>query len=108
VQTRAVSSFKAHPLKFYLDLGIRVTVNTDNRLITDTTVSKELKIMADTFDLSLPDVRTLITNGFKSAFVPFHEKAELLRQVNREFDAVVARHAKPATSDAKKEAKKGA
>jgi adenosine deaminase len=91
VQTRAVTSLKAHPLKFYLDLGIRVTVNTDNRLITDTTVTRELALMQQTFNLSLADIRTLVVNGFKSAFIPFHEKAELLRQVNKEIEAVIAR-----------------
>ena len=39
LQTRSVSDFKAHPLKFYFDFGLRVTVNTDNRLITDTTAT---------------------------------------------------------------------
>jgi adenosine deaminase len=96
VQTRAVTSLKAHPLKFYLDLGMRVTVNTDNRLITDTTVTKELVSIQKTFDLPLTDIRALVINGFKSAFIPFHEKAELLRHVNREIDAVIARYQKPA------------
>lgn len=89
VQTRAVASFRDHPLKFYLDLGIRVTINTDNRLITDTTVSKEFALMQRTFDLDFKDLRTLVLNGFKSAFLPFHEKAELMRQVNREIDQVL-------------------
>lgn len=96
VQTRAVESFKAHPLKFYLDLGIRATINTDNRLITDTTVSREFEIMQRTFDLGIDDIRTLVINGFKSAFIPFHQKAELLRQVNRELDEVIARFSQPA------------
>lgn len=106
VQTRAVSSLKAHPLKFYLDLGIRVTINTDNRLITNTTVSREMSLMQKTFDLGLKDIRTIITNGFKSAFIPFHEKAEQLREVNKEMDAVIARFSKAAVG--KDEAKKTA
>lgn len=88
VQTRAVESLRDHPLKFYLDLGMRVSVNTDNRLITDTTVTNELWLMTQTFNLGFEDIRTLIVNGFKSAFIPFHEKAELLRQVNREIAQV--------------------
>ncbi len=96
VQTRAVTSLRAHPLKFYLDLGIRVTINTDNRLITNTTVSRELWLMQQTFDLSLDDIRTIIVNGFKSAFIPFHEKAELLRQVNKEIGEVMTRFSAPA------------
>src|SRR3954470_20192586 len=42
VQTGAVKDLASHPIKLYFDLGLRVTVNTDNRLITDTSVSKEL------------------------------------------------------------------
>jgi adenosine deaminase len=42
VQTGAVRDLASHPLKLYNDLGLRVTINTDNRLVTDTTVSKEL------------------------------------------------------------------
>src|SRR5260370_34812145 len=42
VQTGAVPSLASHPLKFYFDYGLRVTINTDNRLITDTNVTKEL------------------------------------------------------------------
>jgi adenosine deaminase len=95
VQTGAVSSFKAHPLKFYLDLGIRVTVNTDNRLITNTTLTQEFQVMQQTFNLTLDEVRTILINGFKSAFLPFHEKAELLRQTNKQIDAVIARFSKP-------------
>lgn len=92
VQTRAVNSLKSHPLKFYMDLGIRASINTDNRLISDTTVSRELWRVTQTFDLTFAEVRTLIINGFKSAFIPFHEKAELLRQINREIDELVARY----------------
>ena len=101
VQTRAVTSLRAHPLKFYLDLGIRVTINTDNRLITNTTVSRELWLMQQTFDLSLDDIRTIIVNGFKSAFIPFHEKAELLRQVNKEIGEVMTRFAPPPAAKTK-------
>ena len=41
-QTRAVPNLEAHPLRFFYDYGIRTTINTDNRLITDTSVTKEL------------------------------------------------------------------
>lgn len=91
VQTRAVTRLTDHPLKFYLDLGIRISVNTDNRLMSDTTVTQELALMAKTFNLSFDDVRTLIVNGFKSAFIPFHEKAEILREVDREIAETKAR-----------------
>jgi adenosine deaminase len=89
VQTRAVSDFKNHPLKFYFDFGIRVTINTDNRLITDTTVTTELERAVNTFDLDVWQVRQLILNGFKSAFLPFHERQSLLRRTSEQLDHLI-------------------
>lgn len=89
VQTRAVNDFKSHPLKFYYDFGIRVTINTDNRLITDTTVTKELVRAVEEFDFDIYDVRQLVLNGFKSAFLPFHERQVLLRRISLELDDVI-------------------
>lgn len=89
VQTRAVDDFKSHPLKFYFDFGIRVTINTDNRLITDTTVTTELERAVETFDLDIWQVRQLILNGFKSAFLPFHERQALLRRISEQLDQLI-------------------
>src|SRR5438445_4367902 len=69
VQTGAVEDIASHPFKFYLDFGLRVTINTDNRLITDTTVSKELTIVTEQFGLTLSDIRNVLVAGFKSAFL---------------------------------------
>ena len=96
VQTRAVTSFESHPLEFYFDYGLRVTINTDNRLITDTTVTKELWLCHERMGFTLEDLCTIIVQGFKSAFLPFREKAELLRDVNAEIAAVLARFAEAA------------
>jgi adenosine deaminase len=84
VQTGAVPSLASHPLKFYFDYGLRVTINTDNRLITDTNVTKELWLAHNQLGLSLEDLTTLIVSGFKSAFLPFREKQDMLNQVNEE------------------------
>ncbi len=78
VQTRVVQDLASHPLKFYLDYGLRVTVNTDNRLISDTTITEELWRMTQTFRLSEHEVAKIITNGFKSAFLPYREKRAML------------------------------
>ncbi len=91
VQTRAVRDIASHPLKFYFDYGLRVTVNTDNRLITDTTVTKELWLAHRHLGLSLEDICTVLVSGFKSAFLPSRERADLLEVVNREISEVVAR-----------------
>jgi adenosine deaminase len=61
-----------------------VTVNTDNRLITDTTVSKELWLCHAKMGLSFSDVKSIIVAGFKSSFRPFHEKQAALRRVTQE------------------------
>jgi adenosine deaminase len=84
VQTRSVADMKSHPLKFYFDFGLRVTINTDNRLITDTTVTQELMIAHRELGFTLEDLVTLLVQGFKSAFLPYREKADLLREVNAE------------------------
>jgi adenosine deaminase len=84
VQTGAVSSIANHPLRLYYDLGVRVTVNTDNRLITDTTVSKELWLCHTQMGLSPADIARVIVSGFKSAFLPFHIKQAYLRRVATE------------------------
>ncbi|HET9597542.1 MAG TPA: adenosine deaminase [Anaeromyxobacteraceae bacterium] len=93
VQTRSVVDMKAHPLKFYFDFGLRVTVNTDNRLITDTTSTKELCIAHREMGFTLEDLVTVIVQGFKSAFLPFREKRDLLEQVNAQIAETLTRFA---------------
>ncbi len=102
LQTGSVADFASHPLKFYFDFGLRVTVNTDNRLITDTTITKELSIVHREMGFTLPDVCTLLVQGFKSAFLPFREKQDLLREANAEIAEVVAHFsaARPAATPA--------
>ena len=84
VQTGAVRDFSSHPLKLYFNLGLRVTVNTDNRLITDTTVSKELWLCHTQMGMSFRDIKSMIMAGFKSSFLPFHERHGHLRRVGQE------------------------
>jgi adenosine deaminase len=86
VQTGAVKDLASHPLKLYFDLGCRVTINTDNRLITDTSVSKELYLVHSQMGVPFSDVKAMIVAGFKSSFQPFHEKQAMLRRVTAELD----------------------
>lgn len=92
VQTAAVDCIENHPLKFYMDFGIRITINTDNRLVTDTSMTEEYKLACQTFDLSFEEVRRLVADGFKSAFMPFRKKREIMRKMMLEFDAIAAEH----------------
>ena len=82
VQTGAVASLATHPIRLYHDLGVRVTVNTDNRLITDTTVSRELWLCHTQLGLDARDIARIVLNGFKAAFLPFHIKHAYVRSVS--------------------------
>jgi adenosine deaminase len=84
VQTRAAASWEAHPVDFFVDYGLRVTINTDNRLMSDTTVTKELHLCHKYFGWSLATIKEIIISGFKSAFMPYREKADLVAEVSRE------------------------
>jgi adenosine deaminase len=95
VQTGSVPDFASHPLKFYFDFGLRVTINTDNRLITDTNVTKELLLAHREMGFTLEDLCTVLVQGFKSTFLPFREKQDLLRAVNAEIAGVLARFTGP-------------
>ncbi len=88
VQTGAVESLARHPLKLYYSLGLRVTVNTDNRLVTDTSVSKELWICHTEMGLDFEDIKRVIFNGFKAAFMPFHRKQNMMRLVSKELEGI--------------------
>lgn len=87
VQTGAVSSLEAHPLKLYYDLGVRVTINTDNRLITKTTVSDELYRAHVALKIPFSEMKNIVIAGFKSAFLPFHDKQAAVRKVAAELAA---------------------
>lgn len=88
LQTKAADSWAGHPVDFYVDYGLRVTINTDNRLITDTTVSKELLLCHQHFGWSLTQIKEIVIAGFKSAFLPYREKADLLRQITAELESI--------------------
>jgi len=78
VQMGVVPEVADHPLRWYLDLGLRVTINTDNRLFVDTSLLNELRVAVRTFDLTLLEAENLLLNGFKSAFLPAPRKAAMV------------------------------
>jgi len=83
-QTGAVRSLASHPIKLYYNLGLRVTVNTDNRMVTDTTVTKELWLCHTQLGFTLKDIKSVLVAGFKSAFLPFHVKQQYVRRISQE------------------------
>lgn len=89
VQTKAVDSIDQHPIQFYSEFGVRVTINTDNRLITNTTVTDEYMLWIKNFDVAVSDVREVVINGFKSAFQPYRTRQDMLAVVITEMDAII-------------------
>lgn len=84
VQTQSVPSLEAHPFKFYLDRQLRVTLNTDNTLISGTSMTHELWLAATAFKLTREEMMKTILNGFKSVFLPFDEKVQIYRDAKAE------------------------
>ena len=78
VHTAAAPSIAAHPIGLLKDLHFRVTVNTDNRLMSDISMSKEIGRCVDAFAWSLADLQWLAVNAMKSAFLPFEERLTLI------------------------------
>ncbi len=81
VQTGAVSSIAEHPFNALARLRFRVTVNTDNRLMSDTTMSKEFFRLAEQFGYGWTDFERFTVNAMKSAFVHFDERLRLIDDV---------------------------
>ncbi|MEO6712513.1 MAG: adenosine deaminase [Mycobacteriales bacterium] len=81
VQTGAATSIADHPIGLLRALKFRVTVNTDNRLMSDVTLSGEFTALVDAFGYGWDDVEWLTLNAMKSAFAPFDERLELINGV---------------------------
>ncbi len=79
VNTGVVGSIAEHPIGLLRRLQFRVTVNTDNRLMSDTSMTKEMVQLAEAFGWGLDDFQWLTVNAMKSAFAPFPER---LRMIN--------------------------
>ncbi len=80
VQTGAAPSIAEHPIRLLTDLRFRVTVNTDNRLMSGTSMSREMSLLVDAFGYDLADLRWFTINAMKSAFLPFDERLELINE----------------------------
>jgi adenosine deaminase len=78
VDTGAVPSLEEHPFGLYYRYKFRVTLNTDDRLMSDTTMTKELAIAQKVFKLSLDDLEKLTINAMKSAFIPYNRRIEFI------------------------------
>lgn len=81
VHTGVVDDLADHPIKLLTRLRFRVTVNTDNRLMSDITLSRELHQLCETFDYGWSDLQWFTVNAMKSSFWPFDKRLRLINEV---------------------------
>jgi adenosine deaminase len=81
VHTGAARSLAEHPFKILYQKKFRVTLNTDNRLMSDTTMTKEFEAARDVFGLSLEDFEKITINAMKSAFLPYDQRCDFIYSV---------------------------
>jgi adenosine deaminase len=81
VQTGAVKSIAEHPFAELARLRFRVTVNTDNRLMSDTTMSQEMLRLVEAFGYGWSDLERFTINAMKSAFLPFNERLAIIDEI---------------------------
>lgn len=78
VQTGAAPSIAEHPIGLLRRLGFRVTLNTDNRLMSGTSMTREMELSCEAFGWTLNDLQWLTVNAMKSAFIPFDERLDII------------------------------
>ncbi len=81
VHTGAAASIAAHPIDLLRRLRFRVTLNTDNRLMSGVTLSSEFAALDAAFGIGLGEMEWLTINALKSAFAPFDERLRLINEV---------------------------
>jgi adenosine deaminase len=80
VQTGAADSISHHPIGLLRRLGFRVTVNTDNRLMSDTSMTKEMELLSGAFGYGLDDLQWFTINAMKSSFIPFDDRLSIINE----------------------------
>ncbi len=81
IQTGAAPSIGEHPIGLLHDLRFRVTVNTDNRLMSGTSMAREMGLLVDAFGYGWSELQWFTVNAMKSAFIPFDERLALINDV---------------------------
>jgi len=91
VQTRAVSDYATHPFCRYLRAGVRVTINTDNRTVSNTNSSHELALAWFYGELTRDELKKLVLNGAAASFITADEKTAAHEEFESGFEAVLAK-----------------
>ena len=85
-----IKSVKDHPVKEMIARGLPISINTDNRLVSNTTVTKELELLVRNIDLSPKELKNVVIAGFKGAFFPgsYVQKRDFIRKVIDRYNAL--------------------
>jgi adenosine deaminase len=97
VQTGAADSIRTHPIGLLTKLRFRVTVNTDNRLMSGTTMSREMSLLCDAFGYDLAELQWFTINAMKSSFLPFDQRLAIIDDVIKPGYAALILNAPTAT-----------
>ena len=90
VQTRATESYETHPLRQYYERGLNVVLNTDNRLMSGTTLVDEYDHAATRLGFGFDELARIALNGFESAFIPHEQRQGLVERAKAEIAALRA------------------
>ena len=91
VQTRAVASYEAHPLRQYYEAGMNASLSTDNRLMSGTTLTDEYEHAMLELGFTVGELGELAVNGFSSAFLPWAEREAMIAAARVEIAALTSR-----------------
>ena len=97
VHTGATPSLAEHPFKILHQERFRVTLNTDNRLMSSTSMTQEFEAAANTFGLSVDDFERITINAMKSAFLPYDERCYFIYSIIKPGYAKIRKSASPPT-----------
>ena len=89
VQTKVADSYEAHPLREYFDRGLNVTLNTDNRLMSGTTLTDEYVHAAEQLGFTVDELAGIALNGFESAFLPWEERLMLIEEASDKIEELI-------------------
>ena len=81
LQTKAVKSTAEYPLREFLDAGLKVSINTDNRTVSNTSLTKELKFIQNNYGIQDEEIRLLMKNAVDTAFASEDEKERLYSEL---------------------------
>jgi adenosine deaminase len=91
IQTKAVASWEAYPIRDYFDRGLMVTLNTDNPSVSGTDITREYSILSEKFNFTTPELARIVMNGVEAAFLEDSNKLQLKKRCQEAFLALGVR-----------------